>query len=344
MTRPMRIVVVDSEPSLSVGGALHRGLQALGHDATFFDVGRFMGGYVRGPWLRATRRALRPALKLGLNLALVTAVRQRRPDAVVVLKGWDLLAASVDAMRAPGRAVVVFHPDDLENPLNTNAEMLAALPRWDAVFTPRRFALDELRARGVTRAELLLFGYDPDVHHPALGAERFEPEISGKATFVGAWAPEREAFLEKLAPLVPLTVYGTSWDRLRTAALAPLVHAAPLFGDALNACFHESGANLSLLRKANRDLHQMRSFEVPACGGLLLAERTVDHQELFEEGVEALFFDGPDECAALAARCLADRPYRRRIAEAGHQRLLASGHTYRDRAARIAAVASEVRS
>ena len=49
------------------------------------------------------------------------------------------------------------------------------------------------------------------------------------------------------------------------------------------------GSKLSLgfLRKKNRDLYTVRTFEIPACNGVLLAERTRAHEAIYKGGVEA---------------------------------------------------------
>jgi len=54
-----------------------------------------------------------------------------------------------------------------------------------------------------------------------------------------------------------------------------------------------------MLSKGNRDLHTTRSLEIPYAGGLLCAQRTVEHQGLYLEGVEAVFWSDAKECVKV---------------------------------------------
>ena len=84
--------------------------------------------------------------------------------------------------------------------------------------------------------------------------------------------------------------------------------------------------NLGLLSRDNRDNHTTRSLEIPSLGGLLCAERTAEHQSMYQEGAEALFWGDARECAELCLAALADEGRRARIARAGHERFLRDGH------------------
>jgi spore maturation protein CgeB len=335
--RRPRILVVDQSAEMSLGASYFRGFKERGHDAHLFVTGRWTGWENDPRWVRAARRVARPASELLLNLDLVRAVRTLVPDVVLVMKGPALSPVTLEALRAPGRSLVVYLPDDLRNPLNTTARMRGCLPLWDVVFTPRPFAREELLQDGARRVESLPFAYDPFLSRPPEEPLSEGDPLRRQITFVGATAPERVELLSGLVRRgLPVAVFGPRWgESSLDPALAACCTSRAVVGDELRRVFHGSGANLSLLRRANRDLHQMRTFEVPACGGLLLAERTEDHAAWFENGREALLFDGLDECAALCERLLGDPAWARSVAAAGHRRLLADGHAYADRAQRL---------
>jgi spore maturation protein CgeB len=87
---------------------------------------------------------------------------------------------------------------------------------------------------------------------------------------------------------------------------------------------------LCLARKANRDGHTMRSYEVPAMRGVILAEATDDHKDMFgEEG--ALYFRDTPEMITKAKWLVAHQPEVRQMAERAYARITSGANTYRDR-------------
>jgi spore maturation protein CgeB len=92
-----------------------------------------------------------------------------------------------------------------------------------------------------------------------------------------------------------------------------------------------SQITLGFLRELNPDQHTTRSFEIPAIGGFMLADRTEDHREFFEEGKEAEYFTSDDEFRDKIRFYLANEAARERIAKAGHERCMTSGYSYEDR-------------
>jgi spore maturation protein CgeB len=82
------------------------------------------------------------------------------------------------------------------------------------------------------------------------------------------------------------------------------------------------------LRVINRDLHTSRSLEIPACGGFLLAERTGEHAELFEDMSEAVFFGDDQELLRLIRHYLSDDEQRNLIRMRGLKRCQDSDYSY----------------
>ena len=85
-----------------------------------------------------------------------------------------------------------------------------------------------------------------------------------------------------------------------------------------------SRINLSFLTHSNQDEFAHKSFEIAACGGFLLAERSDGHLHRFVEDREAVFFSGFEECAEKIRHYLNDPGAREQIAANGLARAHAS--------------------
>jgi spore maturation protein CgeB len=76
----------------------------------------------------------------------------------------------------------------------------------------------------------------------------------------------------------------------------------------------------------------MRSFEVPAMGGCMLAEDTDDHREIFgEEGNAVCYFKNTTELLVKLRWLVEHERDRHRLAIASHELILGRPNTYCDR-------------
>src|SRR5262249_51723172 len=102
---------------------------------------------------------------------------------------------------------------------------------------------------------------------------------------------------------IAVDVYGESWGRLLKPL--PLLRINPrVLGEEMLRTLRRYRVQLNFFRPHNAESHNMRTFEVPACGGIMLAEDSGEHRAFFESGKEAFFFANPRDMINLTQRLL----------------------------------------
>ena len=85
---------------------------------------------------------------------------------------------------------------------------------------------------------------------------------------------------------------------------------------------------LGFLRKVCDDQHTTRTFEIPACGSMLIADRTDEHMAFFAEGKEAEYFDSQEELVEKVSFYSSNEQARAAIAAAGQGRCKSGRYAY----------------
>ena len=339
-TSPLSLqrVFVYGDRSIGSGGWCYsQALQRRGISVDSFSDWDGLEDYHRRTYRRVFRRVTSSLFERDRSAhvsRLVARINHHRSQLVVVLKGLHLGPQDVHRLRDSGCTIINVNHDDFFSRYSLNWSILqrAAIPLYDYVLTTREVNVEEVRPLN-PHVSFFPFAYEPLIHKP-IDIPRAESEIwSVDAVFVGTYAHQRACLLEKLVQLHPAryAVWGNGWHRLsRGSPLRKYVHFKALdFEDQSKAI---CGAKLAFgfLRKENRDDYTQRTFEIPACGGLLLAERTERHMKLYKEGIEAEFFnpERPDELVQKTRRLLSDPARSSQIRVAGQRAVARSGHTY----------------
>lgn len=202
-----------------------------------------------------------------------------------------------------------------------------AVADYDLLTVVRRQNVEEAMKAGARQVLHVFRAADEVAHAPLNLMEQDQIKWSGDVVFVGTWMPERGPFLARLMELgVPLTIYGDRWHKAREWMALKKVWAGPnLTGSDYVKAIQCAKISLGLLSKGNRDLHTTRSAEIPYIGSVLCAERTSEHEALYRENEEAVFWSTPEECAEKCFWLLARPDLRKRIAKAGRERCIANG-------------------
>ena len=211
------------------------------------------------------------------------------------------------------------------------AILSSAVPDYDLHFVFRPVNLPEIEAVGAKEAHVLMPYYVPALHHPVILSEEDHTRYDCDVVFVGHYKPDgREAYLKALVDAgVRVRLFGGKyWTRRVLGSFADyfgeirevrgLEYAKALSGAQMCLCF---------LSRLNRDTYTYRSFEIPACGRLLLSERTADLQMLFTENEEAVYFSNPTELVKQVLWLREHPEHAQQIAQAGYRRAMADGHS-----------------
>lgn len=250
------------------------------------------------------------------------------PRQLIALGHAPITAEALHTLQDSGVRCITYSTDDPWNPVHHATWLLEALPLYDTVFSARRSNLEDFKRLGCADVRYLPFGYDERLFWVPIDPA---PEaLAETVLFVGGADRDRAEFFSTFVRHGPRpTLVGGYWERY--AQTRPLSIGLKTATE-LRSLTAGAGANLCLVRRANRDGHVMRSFEIPACGGFMIAEDTTEHREIFgPEGECVLYFSGPRDAAEQAHRALADPAGRSRMARAAHHRIVSQGHTYRDR-------------
>lgn len=264
-------------------------------------------------------------------------------DLVMVLKGRELPASLLEEVRKTQVSAVWvnINPDDPFGSVysGTSSRNIAeSVPCFDIYYTWSRALVTLLREKGSPRVEYLPFGYDPALHFQP---EEQLPASSRQICFIGSWDRKRESLLESLAGY-DLRISGGNWERLRRRSpLREKVVSGPIAGERFCEAIWRAGVSLNLLRPQNRGSHNMRTFEIPAIGGLMLTTRSAEQAEFFPEDEACLMFEGDEELRAKVDEALVGGPALTRIREEGRRRV--AEHSYANRARRVLADVEAIR-
>ena len=342
-SRALRVLFVGPERHGSDAGALARALRRLVHVVAHVDEAVIGNNASFSLPLRATSRVLRRAYGAELGKQILSVASTLEPQLCVVYKGNLVYASVLEELNRRGVYCVNVYPD--VSITAHGPEIPECIPLYDHIFTTKSFGIADMREQlGVTRSELLLHGYDPDLHRPVPPSDADREALGADCTFIGTWSPKKEEYLRHLVqsrPDVKLRIWGWLWaDRVRKDdALWPSIEGRTLEGDLYTLGIVCSKINLGLLSEqregsSSGDQTTARTFQIPATGAFMLHERTDELLECFEEGREVACFESPAEMVEVVRHYLAHEDERDRIREAGYRRA-ARDHCIDVRARRV---------
>jgi hypothetical protein len=302
-------------------------LRRLGCDVTDIDQQTIIPQW-RQRSNRAVRRLLEPRILREYNQLILDFASQTKPDILLAFKGSFVEPRTLETLRRSRIVLYNYYPDTSPS---AHGRMLAdSIRRYDCIFYTKKFwSLHHPEALAGRPSIFLPHGYDPDVHQALPLDPRDAEEYGHDVTVIGSHTSQKEQLLCQLVrrcPNLDLRIYGSRWlESSHSPELGPHIRGFPLFGSQYARALRAARISLAIMSGRVEGVIQgdetsTRTYEIPACGGFMLHERTPELLELYEEGREVAAFSSIEELASKIEYYLAHPEERDAIARAGHLR------------------------
>ncbi len=329
----MKLLIVGSDQVWSIERPYIRYLREFGWEVHLFPAHDIFSQYYSGGMLNKIlyKAGLSPIYSR-INKLFRKEVEWISPEVIWIFKGMEIFPETLQWAKEKKIKLVNYNPD---NPFlfsgkgSGNSNITRAIPYYDLHFTYNLDVKHRLEFDLKSTAIFLPFGFtvsDETFHNAEL-----VPEISG-VCFLGNPDVMRAGFIMALAAKgIAVVVYGNGWQNFVDH---PIIKVYPaVLGEELWYILRRYRVQLNLMRPHNENSHNMRTFEVPGIGGIMLAPDTTEHRLFFTEGEEIFLFKDVDECILQIRKLLSLVPAGAdKIRNAARSRSLTSGYTYRDRA------------
>lgn len=209
-------------------------------------------------------------------------------------------------------------------------EALIEVPQFDRFFFINSASVEAARRAGYSHCAYLPHAVDPTVFRPLQHIAR-----SLDFAFVGLWSQKRQRFLEAALEVSENgAVYGPKWWRktYKDPRLRRIVKGRYIGGEPLVRLYNSAKIVINVTEwgagsGARRSGMTMRLFEVPACGTLLLTDRSTEIEAAVTPGEHVATFVDVDEFRAKLRHYLQHERERERLAASGMEHVR-SQHSY----------------
>ncbi len=310
--------------------------EKLGHKVLRINTEDNLG--VSNLLFRLTKKILlKPLFRKILVSRINVKINKYAPDLVFVEKGIDFNSSDLSGFKKAlplNSKIVHLNPDD---PFGTFQDgwsrFVSAIPHYDAHFIPKELNRVDYLEKSAKLVHVYDRSFDPNYHRPIRLSKSDYAKYNCDIGFIGTYADQRESVIyEMVCAGLNVSLWGDHWSQGRYwRTLKKYWRGGTQTGDNYIKAICGMKIALHFIRHENRDLQDSRTFEIPACGSFMLAERTKDHEKLFLENKEVVLFNSPSDCIEKCIYYLENNELRNQIAKAGKQRVLNSNYDYTSR-------------
>lgn len=255
-----------------------------------------------------------------LNKELRRLITVEKFDCVWIDKGIWISGETCSYIKSLIPLLIHYTPD-FQIMINKSNLFFESIPYYDFLVTTKSHEYSQYLNKGAKKVILVNQSFCPERYRDI----KIQSHLASKIGFVGRAEKHYKDTLMYLGKhFEGVRVFGSQWKRF--GYRGPYKVEGGLWEQDYVNGLASFDIGLGLLSKLMPEMHTTRSFEIPAAGSFLLAERTPEHEAFFEDGKEAVFYSTLEELVDKASYYLKHKNIRQRIAASGFKRCWSSGY------------------
>jgi hypothetical protein len=338
----LKTLILNDAEEYGLGASYTRAFRALGHEVALIDPFAELNKLLAWRFPLIRRAFERQIISLFNKWWVKYLVELPPADLIWVGKGaWAVpwLWRQFKRQR-PKTKLVCYNAD---NPIVTYSRggnrpwVTESIPCFDLYCTYNKSLVEPLRRAGAQRIARIPFAWDPWLHPEMEISDADRRRYECDVVFIGNGDLHRERWMRDImAAAKPynwqFAIYGC-WNGCRDQNLWSVLRGEQVYGSEMARAVRASKIALNILRLQNEDSHNMRTFEIPGCSGVMVSQKSPEQEEFFPEGQAAFYFSNAEECVTKMRGLLENDFLLQQARETAHE--LARKHTYMHRARQI---------
>lgn len=276
----------------------------------------------------------RPVDKNNDNEKLMRIGNDKSVDLVVITKGSHIKPATIEFLLSKNKKLILWTDDNMFIPANSTGNFRKKIKLFDVIVTQKEHNIAQYYQHGAKNVLMFDKAFCELSHRKVLSSdEKFHNDV----IFIGHFEKQRADSIQYLIDNgLSVKVFGPGWSRYKKRIKnSDYIEVGTITGE--DYCKYITNAKISLcfLRKLAKDSQTGRTMEIPACGGCMVAEWSHEHERLFENSKEAMFFHNDQQLLEVVSDLLHHPNKIDEIKSKGYQRVHADKHSFTNRISKI---------
>jgi len=327
------ILLIGSDSKWALERAFRKYLSTHFNVSFFNARGNFLNYYYSSYFNRILYRLGFSSIIRRINKELLEYVKRGDFDAILVFKGMEVHPKTLVIARQRGIILFNYNPDHPFEFFGTgsgNKFVENGIKLYHHHFSYSKRIISDLEKRYNVSVSWLPFGYEKSLSPKIKKDER-------KVCFIGNPDADRAKTINIfLKNDIEVDVYGSGWNKFLPISKGLNCYDAVYGADFIHIA-QSYRIQLNTFRPHNYASHNMRTFEMPAIGAIMLAPFSEEHALFFKNKEEVFFYANEKEMIELANNILKlDDSAAFSIKLAAYNRCIDSNYGYKQRASVVA--------